>query len=196
MKIHNIRLTKIESAVPATATKSAPAEMFPWPEEINTILEACRKSSYMLINDHNRKAELMRVGVWKTANSNDPYWNPTGRQWEEYHVVVLPQDGSMCCLNEVYLDKNGIPHLSQESIGDNIWAGYPSYGGYHPEKSLEEGMAAYNWSYLGTEEAHGHPRTLVEGMTPMRDNRILYCESRHEKFLWNEDTQSVRKVRF
>lgn len=109
-------------------------------------------------------------------------------------MVWLPQDGSMCCLNPIYLDDDGIPHLSTWSVGDNVWAGWPS--DIHPEKNIAEGIAAYNWQYLGTEIAHGHPCDRIEGMPLMYDNRILYAEGRHEKYLWNEDTEEVKKIRF
>ena len=186
--IKGIKLTKIEDNVPAVKKEEGIDQAWPWPQEINEILEGVRKNAYVVINDHNSKAEISRVGVWLHRNRKGGA--------DHWHVVWLPQDGSMCCLNPIYIGKDGIPHLSTYSVGDNIWAGQPSYRGYHPETNLQEGIAAYNWMYLGTEEAHGHPRTLVEGCEPMYDNRLLYAEGRHEKYLWNEDLEEVQKFRF
>ena len=190
----NITLKKIESATTTLSAveidaKSNLAERFPWPQEINDILEGVRKNAFVVVNNHTRKPEVSRIGVWLHRNGKE-----SSRIWEEWHVVWLPKDGSMCCLNPIYHDDDGIPHLSTASVGDNVWAGWPS--SYHPERNIQEGMAAYNWMYLESEEAHGHPRTLVEGCTPFYDNRLLYCEGRHEKYYWNEDHEEVIKFRY
>lgn len=201
MKKINITLKKIEStpAVPAVKKSDALSETFPWPAEITEIIEACRKNSYILINDHNKKPEEMRIGVWLHRNGVE-----ATSFYEDWYVVVLPKDGSMCCLNEVYIGRDGVPHLSQRSVGDNVWAGFPNRG-YHPEQNLKEGMEAYNWFYLGTEEAHGHPVNRIgwpdkNGVMiydpTLYDNRLVYAEGRHEKFVWNEDTEEVKKIRF
>lgn len=186
MKINakNITLKKIESAnVPAVKKTDVLSERFPWDNTIDDILEACRKNAYVVLDKHNNEPRLMRVGVWL-------------QNGHTFHVVALPDDGSMSCINPIYLNNDGIPCLSTYSIGDNIWAGYRDGFGYHTEKNLLEGMAAYNWAHMpdGTEERHGHPETIIG--EPMYAHRMLYAEGRHEKYYWNEDLEEVVKIRF
>lgn len=166
--------------------------------EVYETLQAVRRNNYILIDNHIHQPKEFRVGVWKHSNGVD-----SPRKWEEFYVVALPQDGSKCCLNEVYVDDNGIPHLSTCSVGDNIWAGHPSE--WHPEKNLAEGCDAYNWFYTGTEAAHGHPINRIgfpneetgemEYDAPFYNNRILLAEGRQFKWFWSEDQDHGRVIR-
>ena len=188
MKKINITLKKIEST-PAMKKSGALSETFPWPQEIDEILEAIRKNSYVVLNKHNNQPEIMRVGVWLHRSGKES----KGKPWDEWYVCAMPKDGSMCCLNPIYVNDDGIPCLSMCSVGDNVYAGYGNPK-YYPERDFQSGMAAYNWRYMETEEKHGFPKEFLG--TPMYDNRIVYAEGRHEKYLWNEDLEEVQKIRF
>lgn len=188
--IKGIKLTKIEETnTPAVKKTETIDQAWPWPAEISEILESVRKNSYVVLNKHNNRPEVMRVGVWLHRSGKES----KGKPWDEWYVCAMPKDGSMCCLNPIYVNNDGIPCLSMCSVGDNVYAGFGNPK-YYPERDFQEGMAAYNWRYMETEEKHGFPKEFL--CTPMHDNRIVYAEGRHEKFVWNEDTEEVKKIRF
>lgn len=203
--IKGIKLTKIESTkaiekaiscddavciddIIEKEETAALAQQFPWPAEITETLEAVRKNAYVVLNKHNNKPEVMRVGVWLHRSGKE-----AKKPWDEWYVCAMPKDGSMCCLNPIYVNKDGVPCLSMGSVGDNVYAGYGNPK-FYPERDFQTGMAAYNWRYMKTEEKHGFPEEFLG--IPMYDNRIVYAEGRHEKFIWNEDTEEVQKFRF
>lgn len=187
-KIKNITLTKIETPTPAVKETVTIDQAWPWPQEITNILDAIRSNAYVVLNKHNNKPEPMRVGVWLHRSRPD-----AERQWADWYVCAMPGDGSMCCLNPIYVGKDGVPYLSTASVGDNVYAGFGNPK-FYPERDFQTGMAAYNWRYMETEEKHGFPKEFL--CTPLWDNRLLYAEGRHEKFIWNEDTEEVKKIRF
>jgi hypothetical protein len=95
--------------------------------EVDAMIKAIQDNDNKVIDDHDKK--LKRVSHFAIFQNR-----------EEQEFVFLPhsqefKDWEYCSVNVLYLDQDGIPHLSRKSIGGVIQAKHGS---------LEQAVQQYN----------------------------------------------------
>lgn len=79
------------------------------------IVDAIRKNNNVVIDDHHNAGRTYDVAhvaeLVKGVHTDSP----------RVHVVML-MEGKNFCLNPIYLDQHGIPHLSTNSVGGLVMA--------------------------------------------------------------------------
>ncbi|MNI27491.1 hypothetical protein D3C76_89620 [compost metagenome] len=90
---------------------------------LQAIIDAVKANDFVVIDDHSRDGGTSKVQGVGIHTRDD-----------QVHVVALYKDYAYYSVNNIYLDSNGVPHLSKWSVG----------GAIEPCGDLDYGVEVYN----------------------------------------------------